>query len=146
MMGVLVFRLIGTQQWSTMNTHSNKTSCKLTVLQPDTTYQVKVLTQCLSKLYRTNDMISIRTPEGCEFLSYGLICNHQKQTLTVSCYLLSESPPPPPPAVDDVVPDPPTNLQLSCLNKEDGTVKVSWDPPSRGHGLIREYIVRDSQT
>ncbi|RVE64659.1 hypothetical protein OJAV_G00128190 [Oryzias javanicus] len=104
---LIYYRLVGTQQWSTMNTHSNKTSCKLTVLEPDTTYQVKVLTQCLSKTYRTNDVISIRTPEG--------------------------------------LPDPPTNLQLSCLNEEDGTVKVSWDPPSRGHGLIREYIVEYSQ-
>lgn len=39
------------------------------------------------------------------------------------------------------VPDPPRNLQLSCDNGEDGTVEVSWSPPDKGHGLIREYIV-----
>ncbi|MEQ2168720.1 hypothetical protein GOODEAATRI_017702, partial [Goodea atripinnis] len=56
--------LVGTQQWTTMDTHSNKTSYRLTVLKPDTTYQVKVLTQCLNKLHKTNEMITIRTPEG----------------------------------------------------------------------------------
>lgn len=60
------FRLVGTQQWTLMDTHSNKTSCKLTVLTPDTTYQVKVLTQCLSKLHKTNEVITVRTPEGGE--------------------------------------------------------------------------------
>ncbi|MEQ2198173.1 hypothetical protein XENOCAPTIV_008885 [Xenoophorus captivus] len=58
--------LVGTQQWTTMDTHSNKTSYRLTVLKPDTTYQVKVLTQCLNKLHKTNEMITIRTPEGRE--------------------------------------------------------------------------------
>ncbi|XP_042370741.1 sortilin-related receptor-like [Plectropomus leopardus] len=86
-----------------MDTHSNKTSYKLTVLKPDTTYHVKVLTQCLSKLHKSNEMITVRTPEG--------------------------------------LPDPPRNLQLSCDNGEDGTVEVSWSPPDKGHGLIREYIV-----
>ncbi|TNN01446.1 hypothetical protein fugu_010828 [Takifugu bimaculatus] len=37
---------------------------KLTVLKPDTTYQVKVLTQCLSKLHKSNELITVRTPEG----------------------------------------------------------------------------------
>lgn len=63
----LVPRLVDAQQWTVMDTHSNKTSYKLTVLKPDTTYQVKVLTQCLSKLHKTNEMITVRTPEGCEF-------------------------------------------------------------------------------
>lgn len=60
-------RLVGTQQWTIMDTHSNKTSYKLTVLKPDTTYHVKVLTQCLSKLHKTNEVITVRTPEGCEY-------------------------------------------------------------------------------
>lgn len=64
-------RLVGTQQWTIMDTHSNKTSYKLTVLKPDTTYQVKILTQCLSKLHKTNEMITVRTPEGCEFFFFG---------------------------------------------------------------------------
>lgn len=42
------------------------------------------------------------------------------------------------------VPDPPRNLQLSCDNGEDGKVQVSWSPPDKGHGLIREYIVSPS--
>ncbi|XP_013882871.1 sortilin-related receptor [Austrofundulus limnaeus] len=61
---LIYYRLVGTQQWIIMETHSNKTSYKLTVLKPDTTYHVKVLTQCLRKLHKTNDMITIRTPEG----------------------------------------------------------------------------------
>lgn len=44
-------------------------------------------------------------------------------------------------SVCPAVPDPPRNLQLSCDNGEDGTVEVSWSPPDKGHGLIREYIV-----
>uniref|UniRef100_A0A3Q3AY67 Sortilin-related receptor n=1 Tax=Kryptolebias marmoratus TaxID=37003 RepID=A0A3Q3AY67_KRYMA len=100
---LIYYRLVGTQQWTTMETHSNKTSYKLTVLKPDTTYHVKVLTQCLRKLHRTNEMITVRTPEG-----YS---------------------------------DPPRNLQLTPDNVEDGTVKVSWNPPDNKHGLIREYIV-----
>lgn len=49
-----------------MDTHSNKTSYKLTVLEPDTTYHIKVLTQCLSKLHKTNEVVAVRTPEGGE--------------------------------------------------------------------------------
>lgn len=64
---VSVLRLIGTQQWTMMDTHSNKTTYKLTVLKPDTTYQVKVLTQCLSKLHKSNEVITVRTPEGREY-------------------------------------------------------------------------------
>lgn len=64
---VFVLRPVGTLPWTPMDTHSNKTSYKLTVLKPDTTYQVKVLTQCLSKLHKTNEVITVRTPEGCEY-------------------------------------------------------------------------------
>ncbi|KAK7883186.1 hypothetical protein WMY93_029360 [Mugilogobius chulae] len=104
---IISYRLVDSQQWTVMDTHSNKTSYKLTVLQPDTTYQVKVLTQCLSKLHKTNEIITVRTPEG--------------------------------------LPDPPRNLQLSCGNREDGTVEVSWSPPDKSHGLVREYIVEYSE-
>ncbi|KAM7413680.1 hypothetical protein PAMA_020860 [Pampus argenteus] len=104
---LIYYRLVGTQQWTIMDTHSNKTSYKLTVLKPDTTYHVKVLTQCLSKLHKTNEVIIVRTPEG--------------------------------------LPDPPRNLQLSCDKGEDGTVEVSWSPPDKTHGLIREYIVEYSE-
>uniref|UniRef100_A0A1A7WSZ5 Sortilin-related receptor n=1 Tax=Iconisemion striatum TaxID=60296 RepID=A0A1A7WSZ5_9TELE len=100
---VIHYRLVGTQNWTNMDTQSNKTSFKLTVLKPDTTYHVKVLTQCLSKLHKSNEVITVRTPEG--------------------------------------LPDPPRNLQLTCDNGEDGTVRVSWSPPDNSHGLIREYIV-----
>lgn len=62
----LFLRLVGTQPWTTMDTHSNKAAYKLTVLKPDTTYQVKVLTQCLSKLHKSNELITVRTPEGRE--------------------------------------------------------------------------------
>ncbi|XP_061538012.1 sortilin-related receptor isoform X2 [Phycodurus eques] len=104
---LIYYRLVGTQQWMIMDTHSNKTSYKLKVLRPDTTYQVKVLTQCLSKLHKTIEMIIIRTPEG--------------------------------------LPEPPRNLQLSCDNSKDGSVDVSWSPPDKGNGLIREYIVEYSE-
>ncbi|KAJ3591191.1 hypothetical protein NHX12_009138 [Muraenolepis orangiensis] len=100
---LIYYRPVGIQQWSSMDTQSNKSSYRLTVLQPDTTYQLKVLTQCLSKVHKTNEFITIRTPEG--------------------------------------VPDPPRNLQLTCDNWEDGRVDVSWSPPDKAHGLIREYIV-----
>uniref|UniRef100_H3DA53 Sortilin-related receptor n=1 Tax=Tetraodon nigroviridis TaxID=99883 RepID=H3DA53_TETNG len=104
---LVYYRLVGTQQWTTMDTHSNKATYRLTVLQPDTTYQVKVLTQCLSRTHKSNELITLRTPEG--------------------------------------LPDPPRNLQLSCDRGEDGKVDVSWSPPDKTHGLIREYIVEFSE-
>ncbi|XP_029027892.1 sortilin-related receptor isoform X2 [Betta splendens] len=104
---LIFYRLVGTQQWTNLDTHSNKTSYRLTVLKPDTTYQVKVLIQCLSKLHKTNEVILVRTPEA--------------------------------------VPDPPNKLQLSCDNSEDGKVEVSWSPPDKGHGLIREYVIEYSE-
>ncbi|XP_059389149.1 sortilin-related receptor-like isoform X1 [Carassius carassius] len=61
---VINYRLVGDQQWTSIDTHRNKCTAVLTVLKPDTTYQVKVLTQCLSKQYRTNEVLTLRTPEG----------------------------------------------------------------------------------
>lgn len=87
---VSVLRLIATQQWTMMDTHSNKTTYKLTVLKPDTTYQVKVLTQCLSKLHKSNEVITVRTPDGREyreiilqFVSLDSLCLSQCFSLVV---------------------------------------------------------------
>ncbi|XP_036392634.1 sortilin-related receptor-like isoform X1 [Megalops cyprinoides] len=61
---LVYYRLVGVQQWTLIETHSNKSSCRLTVLKPDSTYQVKVQTQCLHKLHKTNELLTLRTPEG----------------------------------------------------------------------------------
>ncbi|XP_066518769.1 sortilin-related receptor isoform X1 [Hoplias malabaricus] len=61
---IIYYRLVGAQQWTPMDTHSNKTIYTLTVLRPDTTYQVKVVTQCLSRQHKTNEVLTLRTPEG----------------------------------------------------------------------------------
>ncbi|TRY94352.1 hypothetical protein DNTS_000097, partial [Danionella cerebrum] len=61
---VIYFRQVGVQQWTSFDTNSNKTSAVLTVLMPATTYQVKVQIQCLSKQHRTNEVLTLRTPEG----------------------------------------------------------------------------------
>ena len=60
-------RLVGIQQWTIMDTHSNKSSARLSLLKPDSSYQVKVLTQCLNKLHKTNEVLTLRTPEGREY-------------------------------------------------------------------------------
>lgn len=48
----------------------------LKVLKPDTTYQVKVQAQCLSKVHSTNDFVTLRTPEGCKW--YSSFCGMYK--------------------------------------------------------------------
>ncbi|KAB0402522.1 hypothetical protein E2I00_016487, partial [Balaenoptera physalus] len=58
------YRVVGESIWKTLETHSNKTNTILKVLKPDTTYQVKVQVQCLSKVHSTNDFVTLRTPEG----------------------------------------------------------------------------------
>ncbi|XP_077161267.1 sortilin-related receptor isoform X2 [Paroedura picta] len=58
------YRMVGEGVWKSLETHSNKTSSVLRVLKPDCTYQVKVQVQCLTKGYNTNDIITLRTPEG----------------------------------------------------------------------------------
>lgn len=63
---ILLARVIGESIWKTLETHSNKTNTILKVLKPDTTYQVKVQVQCLSKSHNTNDIVTLRTPEGRE--------------------------------------------------------------------------------
>ncbi|XP_004389058.1 sortilin-related receptor isoform X1 [Trichechus manatus latirostris] len=60
----IYYRVLGESIWKALETHSNKTSTVLKVLKPDTTYQVKVQVQCLSKVHNTNDFVNLRTPEG----------------------------------------------------------------------------------
>lgn len=57
-------RVVGESIWKILETHSNKTNSVLKVLKPDCTYQVKVQVQCLSRVYNTNDFITLRAPEG----------------------------------------------------------------------------------
>lgn len=59
-------RVVGESVWKTLETHSSKTNTVLKVLKPDTTYQVKVQVQCLSKVHNTNEFVTLRTPEGCK--------------------------------------------------------------------------------
>ncbi|KAM5310926.1 sortilin-related receptor isoform 1-T6 [Glossophaga mutica] len=58
------YRVVGESVWKTLETHSSKTNTVLKVLKPDTTYQVKVQVQCLSKVHNTNEFVTLRTPEG----------------------------------------------------------------------------------
>uniref|UniRef100_A0A8D2LH51 Sortilin related receptor 1 n=1 Tax=Varanus komodoensis TaxID=61221 RepID=A0A8D2LH51_VARKO len=60
----ILYRMVGESVWKSLETHSSKTNSILKVLKPDSTYQVKVQVQCLSKVYNTNDFITLRTPEG----------------------------------------------------------------------------------
>lgn len=62
----LSYRTVGESIWKILETHSNKTNSVLKVLKPDCTYQVKVQVQCLSRVYNTNDFITLRAPEGCK--------------------------------------------------------------------------------
>lgn len=62
----LSLRIVGESIWKILETHSNKTNSVLKVLKPDCTYQVKVQVQCLSRVYNTNDFITLRAPEGCK--------------------------------------------------------------------------------
>ncbi|XP_043847881.1 sortilin-related receptor [Dromiciops gliroides] len=60
----IYYRMVGESVWKTLETNSNKTISILKVLKPDTTYQVKVQVQCLTKVHNTNDFVTLRTPEG----------------------------------------------------------------------------------
>ncbi|KAK1153494.1 sortilin-related receptor [Acipenser oxyrinchus oxyrinchus] len=61
---VVHYRLVGESGWKVVETHSNKSSYVLRVLKPDSSYQVKVMVQCIHKMYVSNDVITLRTPEG----------------------------------------------------------------------------------
>uniref|UniRef100_A0A8C5QIZ1 Sortilin-related receptor n=1 Tax=Leptobrachium leishanense TaxID=445787 RepID=A0A8C5QIZ1_9ANUR len=58
------YRVIGESTWNMLESQSNKTMCVLKILKPATTYQMKVQVHCLRKSYNTNDVITLRTPEG----------------------------------------------------------------------------------
>uniref|UniRef100_A0A8C3NJ67 Sortilin-related receptor n=1 Tax=Geospiza parvula TaxID=87175 RepID=A0A8C3NJ67_GEOPR len=60
----IYYRMVGESIWKVLETHSNKTNSVLKVLKPDCSYQVKVQVQCLSRVYNTNDFITLRAPEG----------------------------------------------------------------------------------
>nr|XP_005496820.2 sortilin-related receptor [Zonotrichia albicollis] len=60
----IYYRMVGESIWKVLETHSNKTNGVLKVLKPDCSYQVKVQVQCLSRVYNTNDFITLRAPEG----------------------------------------------------------------------------------
>uniref|UniRef100_H3ARQ9 Sortilin-related receptor n=1 Tax=Latimeria chalumnae TaxID=7897 RepID=H3ARQ9_LATCH len=61
---VISYRLMGQSTWTNLETHNNNVSYTLKILRPDSTYQVKVQVQCLKKIYNTNDILPLRTPEG----------------------------------------------------------------------------------
>ncbi|KAM9299149.1 sortilin-related receptor [Gastrophryne carolinensis] len=61
---IIYYRVVGESLWKPLETHSSKTTYVLKILKPDTTYQVKVQVQCLRKLHNSNDVITVRTPEG----------------------------------------------------------------------------------
>ncbi|XP_068110700.1 sortilin-related receptor [Hyperolius riggenbachi] len=58
------YRIVGDSTWKWIDTNSNKTNFILKILKPDTTYQVKVQVQCLRRMHNSNDVITLRTPEG----------------------------------------------------------------------------------
>ncbi|MBN3270512.1 SORL protein, partial [Polyodon spathula] len=61
---VVHYRLVGQSAWNVLETHSNKSSYVLRVLKPDSSYQVKVMVKSINKIYNSNDVITLRTPEG----------------------------------------------------------------------------------
>ncbi|NWH80072.1 SORL protein, partial [Piaya cayana] len=73
------YRIVGESIWKILETHSNKTNSVLKVLKPDCTYQVKVQVQCLSRVYNTNDFITLRTPEGLPDAPFNLQLSLKKE-------------------------------------------------------------------
>ncbi|KAG2470136.1 SORL protein, partial [Polypterus senegalus] len=69
---VVYYRQVGENVWKSIDTYISKTSIRLNVLKPDTTYQVKVQVQCPQKQYTSNDIITLRTPEGLPNLTPGM--------------------------------------------------------------------------
>uniref|UniRef100_A0A4W3H7Z2 Sortilin-related receptor n=1 Tax=Callorhinchus milii TaxID=7868 RepID=A0A4W3H7Z2_CALMI len=59
---VVYYRLLG-DGWKSLDSN-NKTAFVIKIMKPDSTYQVKVQAQCLHKIYSTNSVITLRTPEG----------------------------------------------------------------------------------
>ncbi|XP_069038470.1 sortilin-related receptor [Lepisosteus oculatus] len=82
---VVYYRQVGSQ-WSTVETHTSKSSYSLTLLKPDTTYQVKVQVQCLSKLHKSNEVVTLRTPEGLPDAPQNLeLSSSEEEDGTVIC-------------------------------------------------------------
>uniref|UniRef100_A0A8B9E5E2 Sortilin related receptor 1 n=1 Tax=Anser cygnoides TaxID=8845 RepID=A0A8B9E5E2_ANSCY len=73
------YRTVGESIWKVLETHSNKTNSVLKVLKPDCTYQVKVQVQCLSRVYNTNDFITLRAPEGLPDAPFNLQLSLKKE-------------------------------------------------------------------
>ncbi|KAI1903297.1 hypothetical protein AGOR_G00025750 [Albula goreensis] len=82
---LVYYRLVGAQTWTQVETHSDKSSYQLTVLRPDSTYQVKVQVQCLSKLHKTNEILTLRTPEGLPDSPRDLQLSYNEENGAVAC-------------------------------------------------------------
>ncbi|XP_059494976.1 sortilin-related receptor isoform X1 [Stegostoma tigrinum] len=59
---VVLYSLVG-DNWKSLDA-GDKTTVVITVMKPDTTYQLKVQVHCLLKIYSPTDSIILRTPEG----------------------------------------------------------------------------------
>lgn len=164
-------RVVGESIWKVLETHSNKTNSVLKVLKPDCTYQVKVQVQCLSRVYNTNDFITLRAPEGRKHSSAAtktwkiwaekgeIALLRTKRVSPWALELCWAGRQGCPPFSADflgrccisvtavtvthvsLVPDAPLNLQLSLKKEAEGVVMCWWSPPVNAHGLIREFIV-----
>ncbi|XP_040471960.1 sortilin-related receptor isoform X4 [Falco naumanni] len=75
----IYYRMVGESIWKILETHSNKTNSVLKVLKPDCTYQVKIQVQCLSRVYNTNDFITLRAPEGLPDAPFNLQLSLKKE-------------------------------------------------------------------
>ncbi|XP_065553451.1 sortilin-related receptor isoform X3 [Lathamus discolor] len=84
----IYYRTVGESIWKILETHSNKTNSVLKVLKPDCTYQVKVQVQCLSRVYNTNDFITLRAPEGLPDAPFNLqlSLNKEAEGVVMSCW------------------------------------------------------------
>ncbi|XP_051668172.1 sortilin-related receptor isoform X3 [Manacus candei] len=84
----IYYRTVGESVWKILETHSNKTNSVLKVLKPDCTYQVKVQVQCLSRVYNTNDFITLRAPEGLPDAPFNLQLSLKKEAegVVVGCW------------------------------------------------------------
>ncbi|XP_072342495.1 sortilin-related receptor [Scyliorhinus torazame] len=59
---VVLYSLVG-DHWKKLEA-GNKTALVITVMKPDTDYQVKVQVHCLLEVYNASDSITLHTPEG----------------------------------------------------------------------------------
>ncbi|XP_041030158.1 sortilin-related receptor [Carcharodon carcharias] len=80
---VVLYRLVG-GVWEKLEA-GNKTAFIITIMKPDTTYQVKVQVHCLLKIYNSTDSIILRTPEGLPEPPQNLQLSGAIYDGTVSC-------------------------------------------------------------